>query len=72
MQDSHIPFVLACTTASGEHLQSLVKKTVNRESSQLDVVPLILRLLTPSKQLSKQLTTSEASSRSPVGRATPR
>ena len=53
MQDSHIPFVLTCTAASGEHLQSLVKKTVNREPSQLDVVPLILRLLTPSKQLSK-------------------
>jgi type I phosphodiesterase/nucleotide pyrophosphatase len=54
MQDSHIPFVLACTTASGEHLHTLVKRTVNREPSQLDVVPLILRLLKPSKQLSKQ------------------
>jgi hypothetical protein len=49
MQDSHIPFVLACTTASGEHLQSLVEGTVNREPSQLDVVPLTLRLLKPSK-----------------------
>jgi hypothetical protein len=62
MQDSHIPFVLACTTASGEHLHSLVKHSVNSEPSQLDVVPLILQLLRPPKGLGEQSDPLRASS----------
>lgn len=62
LQDSHIPFVLACTTASGEHLRSLVKHSVNSEPSQLDVVPLILHLLRPSKRFAEQSDTLGASS----------
>jgi hypothetical protein len=45
LQDSHIPIVLARTTFSGNRLRTIAKPTIGREPTQLDVVPLILRLL---------------------------
>jgi hypothetical protein len=45
LQDSHIPFVLARTVLSGNRLQAIAKPVVNADPTQLDVVPLIRRLL---------------------------
>jgi hypothetical protein len=45
LQDSHIPFVLARTTFSGQQLRAIARPTIDAEPTQLDVVPLIHRLL---------------------------
>jgi hypothetical protein len=45
LQDGHIPFVLARTSFSGNRLRALTKPTIDAEPTQLDVVPLIHRLL---------------------------
>ena len=47
IQDSHIPFVLARTTFSGQQLRAIAKPTIDAEPMQLSVVPLIRRLLRP-------------------------
>lgn len=45
LQDSHIPFVLAKKGGSGERLRRAVRKIAGPNPSQLDVVPLVRRLL---------------------------
>ena len=53
MQDSHVPFVVACPTKSGRELQQMVERKLSPQPSQLDVVPLIRSLLKPSQRLEK-------------------
>lgn len=53
MQDSHIPFVVACPTRSGRELRQIVKRKLSPEPSQLDVVPLIKSLLRASPRLKR-------------------
>jgi hypothetical protein len=45
LQDGHIPFVLARASFSGKQLRAIAKPTIDAEPSQLDVVPLIYKLL---------------------------
>jgi hypothetical protein len=45
LQDGHIPFVLARTTFSGKQLRAIANPVIDAEPTQLDVVPLIRRLL---------------------------
>jgi hypothetical protein len=45
LEDGHIAFVLARTTFTGEQLRAIAKPTIDAEPTQLDVVPLIRRLL---------------------------
>jgi hypothetical protein len=45
LQDGHIPFVLARTSFSGKRLRAIARPTIDAEPTQLDVVPLIHRLL---------------------------
>ena len=47
VQDGHIPFVLARTTFSGNQLRTIATPAIDREPTQLDVVPLMRRLLRP-------------------------
>jgi hypothetical protein len=45
-QDSHVPFIVACSRCTGQDLQKLVNKVSrNRGPSQLDLTPLALTLL---------------------------
>jgi len=43
-QDSHVPLIVAHGRRSGEELQGLTVEVVGAEPSQLDIVPLVLRL----------------------------
>jgi hypothetical protein len=45
LQDGHIPFVLARPSFSGQRLRAIAKPTIDADPTQLDVVPLINRLL---------------------------
>jgi hypothetical protein len=45
LQDSHIPFVLARPTFSGELLRAIARHALHVDPTQLDVTPLIRRLL---------------------------
>ena len=45
LQDGHIPFVLARTTFSGNQLRTIAIPVIDREPTQLDVLPLMRRLL---------------------------
>ena len=45
LQDGHIPFVLVRTSLSGKRLRAIARPTIDAEPTQLDVVPLIRRLL---------------------------
>jgi hypothetical protein len=47
LQDSHVPFVLARAGFSGKRLRAIAKPTIDAEPTQLDVAPLIERLLRP-------------------------
>jgi hypothetical protein len=45
LQDSHIAFALARTTLSGKQLRAIAQPALDAEPTQLDVVPLIRKLL---------------------------
>ena len=56
LQDSHIPFVIARTNFSGKRLEMIAKPAISPDPTQLDVVPLIQRLLRHDVQALENVT----------------